>query len=196
MRWRDRPGSGTGADRRGWFARCGADRAGPDLHVCRPPAALSASAIYGRQGIQRDRFTLADWVGRDKWYLRPLRDCILEQLRRSERLFADETTVPVLVPETGRTKIGQLWAYALIIDYGAAQIRQPSPTSTRAIARPNGHGSISAVSTASCRSMVFLGFAALARRRQQVRLAFCWAHVRRKCFELADTPPVATDAPR
>jgi hypothetical protein len=37
------------------------------------------------------------------------------------------------------------------------------------------------------------GYTALARRRQQVQLAFCWAHVRRKFYELADNSPVATD---
>jgi transposase len=34
------------------------------------------------------------------------------------------------------------------------------------------------------------------RQRQQVRLAFCWAHVRRKFYELADTSPVATEVLR
>ena len=38
------------------------------------------------------------------------------------------------------------------------------------------------------------GYAALARRRQQVSLAFCWSHVRRKFYELADSSPVATEA--
>lgn len=51
-------------------------------------------------------------MGRAAWYLRPLRDHILERLRRSERMFADETTAPVLDPGRGRTKTGQLWAYA------------------------------------------------------------------------------------
>lgn len=36
------------------------------------------------------------------------------------------------------------------------------------------------------------GYAALARRRQQVRLAFCWAHVKRKFYELAESSSVAT----
>src|SRR6185312_14950306 len=58
--------------------------------------------IYARQGIQLDRSTLADWTGRAAWYLRPLRDHILDRLRRSERLFADETTAPVLDPGRGR----------------------------------------------------------------------------------------------
>jgi hypothetical protein len=42
----------------------------------------------------------------------------------------------------------------------------------------------------------FGGYAALARRRQQVSLAFCWAHVRRKFYELADNSPVATEVLR
>lgn len=33
-------------------------------------------------------------------------------LRARSKLFADEATVPVLDPGRGRTKTGQLWAYA------------------------------------------------------------------------------------
>jgi transposase len=68
--------------------------------------------IYARQGIKLDRSTLADWVGRTAWFLRPLHERLLEHLRSSTKLFADETTAPVLDPGRGRTKTGQLWAYA------------------------------------------------------------------------------------
>ena len=67
--------------------------------------------IYARQGIDLDRSTLADWVGRAAWHLRPLHARLLMRLKSSGRLFADETTVPVLDPGRGRTKTGQLWAY-------------------------------------------------------------------------------------
>ena len=40
------------------------------------------------------------------------------------------------------------------------------------------------------------GYAALAKRRQQIQLAFCWAHVRRKFYELAESSPVATEVLR
>ena len=40
------------------------------------------------------------------------------------------------------------------------------------------------------------GYAALARHRHQISLAFCWAHVSRKFYELADTSPVATEVLR
>ena len=152
--------------------------------------------IYARQGIQLDRSTLADWVGRAAWYLRPLRDHILERLRRSERLFADETTAPVLDPGRGRTKTGQLWAYARddrpwggddppMVAYVYAADRKGERAEAHlgdfaGILQVDGYG----------------GYAALARRRQQISLAFCWAHVRRKFYELADNSPVATEVLR
>jgi len=152
--------------------------------------------IYARQGIQLDRSTLADWVGRAAWYLRPLRDHIMERLRRSERLFADETTAPVLDPGHGRTKTGQIWAYArddrpwggndppMVAYVYAADRKSERPNAHLAdfagILQVDGYG----------------GYAALARRRQQIQLAFCWAHARRKFFELADSSPVATEVLR
>jgi transposase len=152
--------------------------------------------IYAREGIQLDRSTLADWVGRAAWYLRPLRDHILERLRQSERLFADETTAPVLDPGRGRTKTGQLWAYARddrpwggedppMVAYVYAADRKGE----RAEAHLGDFTGILQVDG-------FGGYAALARRRQQVSLAFCWSHVRRKFYELADTSPVATEVLR
>lgn len=152
--------------------------------------------IYARQGVQLDRSTLADWVGRAAWYLRPLRDHILERLRRSERLFADETTAPVLHPGTGRTKTGQLWAYARddrpwggadppMVAYVYAADRK----SERAEAHLGDFAGILQVDG-------YGGYTALAKRRQQIQLAFCWAHVRRKFYELAENSPVATEVLR
>ena len=60
--------------------------------------------IYARQGITLDRSTLADWVGRAAWWLTPLRDHLLADLKRSPRLFADETTAPVLDPGRGENE--------------------------------------------------------------------------------------------
>ena len=68
--------------------------------------------IYARQGIELDRSTLADWVGRATFLLRPIHQRLLAALKSSAKLFADETTAPVLDPGRGRTKLGQLWAYA------------------------------------------------------------------------------------
>jgi transposase len=152
--------------------------------------------IYARQGIQLDRSTLADWVGRAAWYLRPLRDHVLERLRRCERLFADETTAPVLDPGRGRTKTGQIWAYARddrpwggndppMVAYVYAADRK----AVRAEAHLGDFAGILQVDG-------YGAYASLARRRNQLSLAFCWAHVRRKFYELADSSPVATEVLR
>jgi transposase len=70
------------------------------------------SQIYARQGIELDRSTLADWVGRAATELRPLHQRLFEHLKRSPKLFMDETRAPVLDPGRRRTKTGYLWALA------------------------------------------------------------------------------------
>src|SRR5918995_1235026 len=68
--------------------------------------------IYARQGIELDRSTLADWVGRAAAELRPVHEQLFEHLKRSPKLFMDETRAPVLDPGRKRTKSGYLWAIA------------------------------------------------------------------------------------
>ena len=68
--------------------------------------------MMSRQGIDLDRSTLADWVGRAVFELRPLFERLAEHLKASTTLFMDETPVPVLDPGRGRTKTGYLWALA------------------------------------------------------------------------------------
>jgi len=48
--------------------------------------------IYARQGVRLDRSTLADWVGRAAFHLRPVHGRIVAHLKSSTKLFADETT--------------------------------------------------------------------------------------------------------
>lgn len=45
-------------------------------------------------------------------HLGPVVDRLAEHLKRSNKLFMDETAVPVLDPGRGRTKTGYLWALA------------------------------------------------------------------------------------
>ncbi len=150
--------------------------------------------IYARQGVHLDRSTLADWVGRAAWWLTPLRDHLLGQLRRSAKLFADETTCPVLDPGRGRTKTGQLWAYARddrpwagTDPPAVVYVYAPDRKAERPIAHLAGFAGVLQVDG-------YVGYAALARCGD-VQLAFCWSHVRRYFYELAakGTSPVATE---
>ena len=144
--------------------------------------------IYARQGIDLDRSTLADWVGRAAWHLRPVHERLLEYIRASTKIFADETRAPVLDPGRGRTKTGQLWAYARddrpfggadppIAVYVYAQNRK----SDQPLAHLAGFCGVLQVDG-------YAGYRALAQRNS-VRLAFCWSHVRRRFYELAAAGP-------
>ena len=151
--------------------------------------------IYARQGIELDRSTLADWVGHAAWHLRPLHDRLLVKLRRRPKLFADETTVPVLDPGRGRTKTGQLWAYAAddrpwggADPPGVAYVYAPDRKAERPIAHLDGFKGILQVDG-------YAGYTKLADRGD-VALAFCWAHMRRNFYELANPgpAPIASEA--
>ncbi|HDZ73820.1 MAG TPA: IS66 family transposase [Aurantimonas coralicida] len=144
--------------------------------------------IYARQGVHLDRSTLADWVGRAAFLLRPVHERLLGHLRASTKLFADETTAPVLDPGRGRTKTGQLFAYARDDrPFGGddppavAYIYAPDRKAERPIAHLQGFAGILQVDG-------YGGYKVLAEKGD-VRLAFCWAHVRRRFYELAAAGP-------
>ena len=69
------------------------------------------SQIFGREGIDLDRSTLADWVGRSTALLEPLADAIGRMVRQGEALFADDTPVKLRAPGTKKTKTARIWAY-------------------------------------------------------------------------------------
>ena len=144
--------------------------------------------IWSRQGINLDRSTLADWVGRAAWHLRPVHARLLGKLKSSPKLFADETTAPVLDPGRGRTKTGQLWAYARddrpwdgADPPGVAYVYAPDRKAERPIAHLEGFSGILQVDG-------YGAYRTLADKRG-VTLAFCWAHVRRPFYELAAAGP-------
>ena len=151
--------------------------------------------IYARQGITLDRSTLADWVGRAAWLLRPVQERLLARLEASTKLFADETTAPVLDPGRGRTKTGQLWAYARDDrpwngddPPGVVYLYAPDRKAERPAAHLAGFTGILQVDG-------YVGYRAL-ERSGMVELAFCWSHVRRPFYELtaAGPAPIASEA--
>jgi transposase len=151
--------------------------------------------IYARQSVNLDRSTLADWVGHAAWHLRPLHQRLLDKLKQRPKLFADETTLPVLDPGRGRTKTGQLWAYAAddrpwggSDPPGVAYVYASDRKAERPITHLDGFKGVLQVDG-------YAGYRRLAERGD-VQLAFCWVHVRRNFYKLA-TPgpaPIAREA--
>jgi transposase len=56
------------------------------------------SQVLARHGVTVDRSTLADWVGVAAWHLRPVVDRMAELLKRSTKLYMDETTIACARP--------------------------------------------------------------------------------------------------
>ena len=70
------------------------------------------SQIYARQGVDIDRSTLAFWVGKAAYELKPGHDALLAHLKTSSKHIMDETPAPVLDLGRGKTKKGYFWALA------------------------------------------------------------------------------------
>jgi len=155
------------------------------------------SQIFARYGVDLARSTLADWVGGACWWLEALYDRISRNLLASHYLFADDTSVPVLDPGGGRTKTGRLWVYVR----DQRPWDGPDPpiaiyifAPDRKAERPKEH---LATFTGVIHVDGYAGFEQVAAR-DGVTLAACWAHTRRKFYDVekATGSPIAAEALR
>lgn len=157
--------------------------------------------IYARLGINLDRSTMADWVGRTAWWLRPLYDLLTTTVLASPKLFADDTPLPVLDPGRGKTKTGRLWGYAR----DDRPWNGPLPPAVVYIYAEDRKGKRTREHledfVGTLQVDAYAGFNALAspgRSAGPVTLAFCWSHGRRKFFEVFKTlgSPIAAEVLR
>jgi transposase len=155
------------------------------------------SQIYARDGVELDRSTLADWGGAANALLDPLLGALEDYVMAARKLHADDTPIPVLAPGTGKTKSGRLWAY-LRDDRPAGSTDPPAVlfrySPDRKGERPREHlkhfrGILQADA--------YGGFNGLYDRKDEPLIeAACWAHARRKYFEIYDSTasPIAFEA--
>jgi len=153
------------------------------------------SEIYARQGIDLERSTLAGWIGAIAELVTPLAEAIGRHVTAAAKVHADDTPVPVLDPGRGKTKTGRLWVYVRD-DRASASADPPAAlyryTPTREGVHPRTHlkkfkGTLQADG--------FSGFDALFESGE-IKLAACWAHARRKFYDLhaATKSPLAAEA--
>jgi transposase len=151
------------------------------------------------QGIALDRSTLALWMGRVAWWLKPLHELLLDTVLSYPKVFADETPVPMLDPGRGRTKTCQFWAvatddrpwggpappavvYVFAEDRSGRQARDIFEGYT-GVVQVDGYAG-------------YNGLVAPGRVGGPATLAFCFAHVRRKFYDVhvATKSPIAAQA--
>ena len=148
--------------------------------------------IAARQDVTLARSTLSDWIGRIGFALQPLAERLSELLQQRQSLHADETPVQQLDPGQGKTRRAYLWVYRsndleggpplIVFDY------QTSRSGKHAAAFLEGwSGTLVVDDYAGYKSLLGDGVTEQA----------CWAHARRKFFDLDNgTPkghPVAAD---
>lgn len=141
------------------------------------------SQIFQREGIDLDRSTLADWVGKSTALLEPLADAVARHVLKGQALFADDTPVNLLAPGSGKTRTARLWAYVRDERPWAGEAHpaawyQFSPD--RKGAHPNTH---LANYAGWMHADGFAGFNELYRRGDVQEVA-CMAHIRRKFVDV------------
>jgi hypothetical protein len=162
------------------------------------PLYRQAQAL-ARQGIEIGREVLAGWLGAAAFEVRPVVARLRAILLGSVRLFADETTMPVLDPGRGRTKKGYAWAIARDDrPWGGAD--PPAVVFHYAPGRGAEHArDLLAGYTGILQCDGYAAYKSLAAPNQggeAATLVYCWAHVRREFFDLAKTKtaPIAEEA--
>ncbi len=155
------------------------------------------AGIFARQGVNIDRSTLAAWLGRVAHELTPVYDCLKANLKTSTKLFMDETTAPVLDPGRGKTKTGYLWALARD-DHPWGGSAPPAVAYTYAPSRAGKHAvEILQGFEGVLQVDGYTGYNRVKDRRtnKPIELAYCWAHARRKLFELTinNVAPIAEE---
>jgi transposase len=151
--------------------------------------------IYAREGVDLDRSTLADWVGGANRVLVPLVDAVRKYVLSPGKVHGDDVPVPVLAPGNGKTSTGRLWTY----------VRDDRPAGSRAAPAvwfaysPNRKGEHPAEHLKNFHGILQAdGYAGFNRIYDggQIMEAACWAHVRRKMYDLhqAHRSPIAAEA--
>ncbi|MVW80516.1 IS66 family transposase [Bordetella sp. 02P26C-1] len=153
------------------------------------------SAIYARHGVELSRSTLADWVAASSRLLRPLVQALHGHVTASQKIHADDTPVPVLAPGRGKTKTARLWTY--VRDDRPAGL--DTPPAVWFGYSPDRRGEHPAKHLKHFAGIVQAdGYAGFNRLYEtgNVLEAACWAHVRRKFYDIAQqqASPLALEA--
>jgi transposase len=145
------------------------------------------SEQYAREGIELSVSTMADHVGACAATLMPLYELIRAHVFAAERLHGDDTSVPVLAK--GKCRTGRIWTYVRddrpfggAAPAAAVFFYSPDRTGIHPEQHLAGYAGI-------LQADAYAGFNALYapdRKPGPITKAGCWAHARRKLFELAD----------
>lgn len=146
--------------------------------------------IYAREGIVLPRSTMTDWVGQVTRLLTPLYKKLEQHVLAQTSLHGDDTPVPVLHPGKGRTRTGRLWSYV----YDGRPRGEEIPPAALFHYSPDRKGDHPGDHLKDYKGLLhtdgYSGFNKLYNRKTDpIREVACWAHVRRKFFDIHQSQP-------
>ena len=155
---------------------------------CNHLPAYRQSQIYSREGVELSRSTISSWLGQGAKLLEPIADKIREYICAANQIHGDDTPVKVLDPGKGKTKTGRIWVYVK----DGRPINDPSPIAAcyfyspdRTGARPEEHLKDF---TGTLHADAYSGYNKLYINDDNpdatINEAGCWAHVRRKFYDI------------
>ena len=170
---------------------------------------------YAREGVPLALSTLADHVGACAFALKPMADLIEAHVLAAGRIHADDTTVPILAE--GKTITGRLWTYVRddkpfagdgatlevrVGEVGTSEDGTGPPavffkfSQDRSGDHPKDH--LKSKGNAILQADAFAGYNHLYEPMRMpgplIEVA-CWAHARRKFFELVVLPKTGKAGP-
>ncbi len=155
------------------------------------------SRAFAREGVEIDVSTMADWMGAVSVALRPMVEIIEAHVLAAQRLHVDDTPVPVLTK--GKTKTGRLWT-AVRDDTPFGGVDPPAAFYVYSPDRSGVHPeAFLRTWSGIMQADAYAGFNRLyepGRAPGAIREAACWAHWRRKFYDLATLgkAPLAVEA--
>ncbi len=138
---------------------------------------------WTRQRVWLPRQNLARWMGMVADWLKPIYQCIRTGVMAGGYVQVDETPVRYLAPGNGKTKTGYFWTtsrpsgdvvYQWETSRAAACLDHVLPVDFKGTVQCDGYSA----------------YPSFARRKEQIQLAACWAHARRKFYEAREQDPL------
>jgi len=163
-----------------------------DKHLDHLPHYRQSGRILRQSGVELSRGTINAWVHAAAEHLKPIEEVIKCSLARSRILQIDETTMKYLNPGMGKTSQGYLWVYRdpesgmILFDW---RLGRGGKYLTEMLGKDENDKLLWNVEI--IQSDGYIVYLALAEDVDELKLAACLAHIRRKFFDATAENPKA-----
>lgn len=141
-----------------------------------------------REGIEFSESTVGDMIGGVHHLLRPLMDALQRYVFAASKLHADDTPIDVLAPGNGKTRQGRLWVYTRD-DRPAGDTAAPAVWFRYSPDRKGIHPQTHLKGyTGILQADAYAGYNQIYETGRVLEAA-CWAHARRKFYDIHDSQP-------